>query len=250
MFSLEEHNECEKLQKKKIWMKGYNRRWALAAIELNKNYKKYLKKYGKLVAVEMFCDSGNSWLGNKHHNDPKLKKKLFLGKKNKYPKWIKSSNKFLYEDYWNGASHFMDLLEFFELKNFKNFKSHVNTKIFRSMFEATKLSDKCLVSVTMSKFKHNNWNEFVTFVYENAKVTLRYNSPMQKGGSCDLEILDSLKLQKTVKSYKDNWHYELQNYNFINQVIKLDKRKPKEIYNGKISIKTYEDIWKNLVKKK
>lgn len=248
VFSLKEHDECEKLQKGSVWMKGYNKRWASAAIEFNKNYKKYTKLYGKLISVEMFIDNGNSWLGNKHHAKPTLKKKIFSGITNKYPVWIKEKNKFLYESNWNFVSHFMDLLEFFSFKKIKNYKSYINSKIFKSMFEATKLSHNFTINVTYSKFNHNGWNEFVTFIFENAKITLRFNSPMQKGGSCNLEIVDSTKSETSIKSYKNDWTYENQSFSFINQIISSKKRKLKEIYNGRLSIITYEKIWKSFIK--
>jgi len=100
------------------------------------------------------------------------------------------------------------------------------------------------------KVKHNDWNEFITFTFENAKITLRYNSPMQRGGSCNLEIMDSNKSEQIIKSYKNNWTYETQGFNFINQIIRLKKGKLKEIYNGRVSINTYEKIWKSLLKEK
>jgi predicted dehydrogenase len=249
VFSLKEHNECEKYQNKIVWMKGYNRRWALAAIEFKKNFSKYKKKYGNLVSVEMFCDSGNSWLGNKHFVFPTLEKKFFSGKKNKYPNWIKSKNKILYENYWNGASHFMDLLEFFDFKKIRNFNSYINDKVFNTMFIANKSSQNFLVNVTMSKFSHNGWNEYATFNFERAKVTLRYNSPMQYGGSCSLEVSDSSD-KKFFKTYKNNWHYEYQNQNFISEIIKQKKGKLTNYLNGKTSISTYENIWKNFQKSK
>jgi hypothetical protein len=248
VFCLKEHNECEKLQNKSVWMKGYNKRWALAAIEFDKNYKKYLRLYGKLISVEMFIDSGNSWLGSKHHAEPTLKRKKSLGRKNEYPKWIKGKNKFLYESNWNFVSHFMDLLEFFNFKKIKNFKSYIGSKVFKSMFEATKLSHSFIVNVSYSKLNHNGWNEFVTFTFESAKITLRYKSPMQKGGSCNLEIMDSNKSELSIKSYKNDWTYETQDFNFINQIMSLKKGKFKKIYNGRISIATYEKIWKSLLK--
>ncbi len=83
-----------------------------------------MRLYGKLISVEMFIDSGNSWLGSKHHAEPTLERKKSLGRKNKYPKWIKEKNKFLYESNWNFVSHFMDLLEFF---NFKKIKTKIYT---------------------------------------------------------------------------------------------------------------------------
>ena len=247
VFSLKQHIECENLQEKTVWMKGYNRRWALAAIEFKKNFKKYNKKFGKLTSVEMFCDSGNSWLGNKHFINPFLKKKVFLGKENEYPKWINLKNKRLYEGYWNGASHFMDLLEFFNFTKIRNFNSYISDKIFKSMFLADKSTQTFLVDVTMSKFSHNDWNEFISFYFEKAKITLRYNSPMQRGGSCNLEIKESSGKSYS-KNYKNNWHYEFQNFNFISEIIKQKKGKLKDFYNGKVSISTYEDIWKKFLK--
>jgi predicted dehydrogenase len=247
VFSSLDFKKCQKIQKT-IWMKGYNRRWAEASIKLKKDLKNLEKKFGKINSIKLYCDNGNSWLGSKHHILPSLKYKKFSGIINNYPKWLKSNYKKIYEKYWNGAAHFLDLLEFLGAKREKNFKSLANENIFKSLFKVDLLSSKnIIVDLTMSRHSHNGWSETFEVFFENGKVDLRFKSPMQKGGSCTYEIFNSKTNQHIVKSFKNNWHFENQSKNFISSIQKFRKK-----YNnkdGESSIRIYEKIWKNILNK-
>lgn len=247
VFSISDLKKCQTIQKT-IWMKGYNRRWAEASIKLKKDLKNLEKKLGKINSIKLYCDNGNSWLGSKHHILPGLKLKQYSGVKNNYPKWLKNKYKKIYEKYWNGAAHFLDFLEFLEVKGEKNFKSLVNEVIFKSLFKVDLLKSKnIIVDLTMSRHSHNDWNETIEIFFENGKVDLRFKSPMQKGGSCTYEIFNSKTNQQTVKSFKNNWHFENQSKNFISNILKFKKHLNKK--DGEFSIKIYEKIWKNILNK-
>jgi predicted dehydrogenase len=240
VFSLEDYNKIKKIQKTTIWLKGYNRRHAKAVSDLKKNFNSYSKNLGKLFEIVCYCDSGNSWLGNKHFADPVIRK-LLLGKTNDYPEFLPISQYKNYEKYLNAGSHFLDLLEFFDISLNGKIKSFVDDYVFKSLFYSNFNKYKPLTTIEISTHVHSDWNEQMSFIFESGKINLNFKSPMYRGGSCDIEIIDGNK--KIIKIFRNDWHYENQANFFVDCL--YNKKLFKD--HGKMSISLYEKMWQSYI---
>jgi hypothetical protein len=240
VFSLQDYNKIKKIQKSTIWIKGYNRRHAKAVYDLKENFDLYSKNLGKLLEIECYCDSGNSWLGSKHLVDPVISKVL-VGKTNNYPKFLPKTEYKKYEKYLNAGSHFLDLLEYFNICLNGKIKSFIDNHLLKALFYSSFKKYNPLVSLEISTYSHSEWDEQMSFIFQFGKINLNFKSPMYRGGSCDLEIININK--KTKKIFKNDWHFENQANYFINCLNNKSLFKD----NGKISIQLYEMIWKSFL---
>tara|TARA_A100000164_G_C21942175_1_gene791393 strand:+ start:2263 stop:3315 length:1053 start_codon:yes stop_codon:yes gene_type:complete len=249
VYSVKDYNDCLKIQKKNIWIKGFNRRWDGSLNDLKNNFLKYSKHLGNLVTTEYSIKAGNTYLDQKHHARPVLKSKFFGGDKNNYPKFLPTKFKQLYEMHWNSTCHYLDLYNFLSFKDLKNYRTSFGVNFFTTNFDA-KLNNKnvnCSLNIVNSKV--NEWYEKLIFNFMYGQISINFVSPLYTGSGHKVSINYSLKNKYLIlKKLNDN-SFKNQAQGFIN-LIKGKSSGKKNSKEGIFSIKTYEKLWDTFLKNK
>ena len=244
VYSVKDYNDCFKIQKKNIWIKGYNRRWDGSLNDLKNNFLKYSKDLGNLLTTEYSIKAGNTYLDQKHHSKPVLKSKFFGGEKNNYPKFLHSKYKQLYEMHWNSTCHYLDLYNYFNFKNLKNYKTSLGTNFFVTNFEAELNNSNVNCSLNIVNSKVIDWYEKLFFNFAHGQISIKFFSPLYTGSGHEVLINYSSKNKTLVlKKLNDN-SFKNQAQGFVNLIKGMIEGKQNS-KDGIFSIQTYENLWKN-----
>ena len=244
-YSYSEYVSCKRLAGKKIWIKGYNRRCDPVVRYLKKNINKFHQNFGDLLNVKYEIMLGNSYMGEKHKIRPTLKKKIWKGVKNKFPHWLKTKNKKLYEYHLNSACHYFDLFDFFKIEPTKNFNSFINSDTFKSSFVAKfkKNTPYCELLITNSRVY--GWEENLIFYFRNGSCRINFQAPLNKKESHKLFVTNGKSGKVKIISKKNINSFDEQSKIYIDLILKSKNKDYTDFKGGENSIKFYEKVWNN-----
>jgi len=248
-YSYVEYMKCKRLSGKKIWIKGYNRRCDPVIRYFKRNFYKYHKIFGDLLNVKYEIRLGNSYMGEKHRVKPTLKKKIWEGIRNKFPKWLKNKHRNMYEYHLNSACHYFDLFDFFKIQPKNNFNSIINKDIFQSSFIGRYKNNTphCNLLITNSRVK--GWEESISFLFRNGNCSINFEAPLNKSKSHKLIITNGITGKVTTISKKKINSFEEQSRIFTDLILRLKKKDLIDFKDGENSLKYYEEVWKNFQNK-
>ncbi len=244
-YSHAEYMKCKKLAGKKIWIKGYNRRCDPVVRYFKKNLKSYHDTFGDLLNVKYEILLGNSYMGEKHKVKPTLQKKIWKGVRNKFPHWLSTKYKSLYEYHLNSACHYFDLFDFFKIEPVKAYNSFISKDIFQSSFvgKFRKNFPHCNLLITNSRVK--GWEENITFFFKNGNCKINFEAPLNKKRSHKLTITNAVNGKVTTISKKNISSFDEQSKTFINLILNSKNKDFFDFKDGENSLKYYEKVWKN-----
>ena len=244
VFSVKDFRYCSSLQKKNIWIKGFNRRWDSSLIDLRNNFDNYSKGLGKLITVDYNIKAGNTYLDQKHHSKPTLKTKFFEGIKNNYPSFLPKKFENLYEMHWNSTCHYLDLYNFFKFDKLRDFKTNLKQDFFSSSFNAKFNKENIFCSLNIVNSKVNDWFENMYFNFQNGNINIKFTSPLYTGSGHKVIINNSLGNRQLILSKINDNSFKNQAIGFSDLILNRSKEQINS-KDGISSIKTYEDIWRN-----
>jgi len=247
VYSIKDYNDCLKIQKKNIWIKGFNRRWDGSLNDLKNNFLKYSKDLGNLLTTEYSIKAGNTYLDQKHHSKPVLKSKFFGGEKNNYPYFLPSKLKQLYEMHWNSTCHYLDLYNFFNFKNLKNYNTMLGVNFFSTNFNAQLNNEDVNCSINIVNSKVIGWYENLVFNFLHGQITIKFVSPLYTGSGHEVSIKNCSKSKYLILKKSNDNSFKNQAQGFIN-LIKGKSIGKQNSEEGIFSIKTYESIWRKYLK--
>ena len=154
----------------------------------------------------------------------------------------------LYEMHWNSTCHYLDLYNYFNFKNLKNYKTSLGKNFFVTNFDAELNNNYVNCTLNIVNSKVIDWYENLVFNFSDGQIYVKFFSPLYTGSGHKVSINCTSKNKKIIlKKLNDN-SFKNQAQGFVNLIKGKTKGKQNSI-DGIFSIQTYENLWKNYLKK-